>query len=260
MCKNTLFGQTSWTSTEAPTQISKPILEGAGYNVEIKQLTQPVIFESLKSHDLDFFMDAWLPHTEAALWDDYKSDLQKVATSYENVPLGWVVPSYVEKETIAELEGKGDKLGGEIVTTGAGAGIVEISKGVMNDEDYNLDGFELIPTSEGTMMGVIDTKTQNKEPFIITGWRPHSMFAKYDLKFLEDTQGHFKYDNVYVLSYKGLEEEFPEAYEIMSKWSIKVEDLEGMMLAYENDGTSFEESAAQWIEEHRDQVDEMLGK
>lgn len=258
--ENITFGMPSWTSSEAPTAIAKQILEEAGYEVEVTLLSQPVIFEGLQSHELDFFMDAWLPYTEAALWEEYKGDLQKIATSYENVPLGWVVPSYVEEETIDDLAGKAEKFDGEVVTIEAGAGIVDISEEVFADEDYDLEGFELVPSSESAMMGVIDSKMKSEEPFIVTGWRPHSMFAKYDLKFLEDTQEHFKYDNVYVLSYQELEEEHPKAYEVMSQWSIEVADLEAMMLAYEEEGTPFEESAAQWIEEHRDQVDQMLGK
>ncbi|TFB19607.1 glycine betaine ABC transporter substrate-binding protein [Filobacillus milosensis] len=255
-----VFGQTSWTSTEAPTQIAKQILEEVGYEVEIKLLDQPVIWEGMKNEEVDFFMDAWLPYTEEKLWNEYKDDLQKVSTSYEEVPLGWVVPEYVEEETIEDLEGKAEKFDGEIVTIGEGAGIVQLSNSVMNDEDYNLEGFELLPSSEAAMMGVIESKYDNKEPFIITGWRPHSMFAKYDLKFLEDTQGHLKYDNVYVLSYKGIEEKYPEAYEILSQWNIEVSELEEMMSAYEEEGKSFEDSAAEWIEENRDTVDKWISE
>lgn len=255
-----VFGQTSWTSTEAPTQIAKQILEEAGYDVEITLLDQPVIWEGMVNEEVDFFMDAWLPYTEEELWNEYEDDLQQIATSYEEVPLGWVVPEYVEEETISDLEGKGDKFDGEVVTIGEGAGIVELSKQVFEDPEYNLDGFKLTPSSEAAMLQVMENKISNEEPFIITGWRPHSMFSRYDLKFLEDTQEHFKYDNVYVLSYNGIEEKYPEAYEIMSQWSIDVDDLEEMMYEYEHNDVSFEESAANWFEENRDTVDEWLGK
>lgn len=253
------FGMPAWTSTEAPTAIAEQILEEAGYNVEKTLLAQPAIFQGMQAKQIDFFMDAWLPYTEQALWREYQDDLQKVATSYENVPLGWVVPAYVEEKTIGDLEGKADKFDGQIVTIGAGAGIVDLSEQVMADEDYDLDGYQLAYTSEAAMMGVIRDKMPNEEPFIITGWRPHSMFSQYDLKFLEDTEGHFKYDNVYVLSYQGIEDKYPRAYDIMSRWSINVDDLEAMMAAYENDNVSFEDSAAAWIKDNRKHVDEMLG-
>ncbi|MFA9559165.1 glycine betaine ABC transporter substrate-binding protein [Evansella sp. AB-rgal1] len=255
-----VFGETSWTSTEAPTRIAMQILEEAGYEVEVTLLDQPVIFQGLGDKELHFFMDAWLPYTEEALWAEYEDTLQLVATSYENVPLGWVVSSYVEGNSIAELAGKASEYDGEIVTIGEGAGIVELSKNVLEDPNYDLDGFELVPTSEAAMLSVLETKINREEPFIITGWRPHSMFSRHDLKFLEDPNGHFNYDNVYVLSYQGLEEEYPEAFEIMSRWSIEVEDLEAMMYEYEHNNVPFEESATQWIENNREKVDQMLGK
>lgn len=253
------FGMPAWTSTEAPTAIAAQILEEAGYDVEMKLLAQPAIFQGMKVEQIDFFMDAWLPYTEQALWNEYRDDLQKVATSYENVPLGWVVPAYVEEETIGDLAGKADKFGGQVVTIGAGAGIVELSEQVMADDAYDLDGYQLAYTSEAAMMGVIRENVSNRAPFIITGWRPHSMFSQYDLKFLEDTQGHFQYDSVFVLSYQGIEDKYPRAYDIMSQWNISVAELETMMAAYEKDDISFEASAAAWIEDNRERVDEMLG-
>lgn len=41
---------------------------------------------------------------------------------------------------------------------------------------------------------------------------------------------------------------------------IEVDDLEDMMAEYEKNDVPFEESAANWIEENRDTVDEWLGK
>ncbi|WP_331460583.1 glycine betaine ABC transporter substrate-binding protein [Halomonas sp. IOP_31] len=63
-----------------------------------------------------------------------------------------------------------------------------------------------------------------------------------------------------MLSYQGIEDKYPRAYDIMSQWSISVAELEAMMAAYEEDGTSFEASAAAWIEDNRERVDEILGR
>lgn len=252
------FGQTGWTSTEVPTEIAKQILEEAGYEVEVSLLDQPVIFEGLAEKEIDFFMDAWLPYTEASLWDAYEDDVVKVAESYADAPLGWVVPSYVEEESIEDIKKNPEKFDGTVYTIDAGAGIVDISEEVL--EDYELDMYELAYSSEGAMLGELDARIQREEPVIITGWRPHSMFTQYDLKFLEEPKENFKFDNIYVLSYKGIEETHPEAYEILSDWSIEVDDLEQMMYDYEVDDVPFEEAAENWIEENRDKVDEMLGK
>ncbi|WP_096189894.1 glycine betaine ABC transporter substrate-binding protein [Evansella halocellulosilytica] len=252
-----VFGLTTWTSTEAPSNIAKLILEEAGYNVEFSLLDQPVIFEGLVNKDVHFFMDAWLPYTEAELWANYEDDLQKVATSYSDVPLGWVVPSYVEEDTIDDLIGNAEKFDEQVLTIDPGAGIVTLSEELI--KEYGIeDEYSLTTSSEFAMIAEAEEKIENEEPIIITGWRPHSMFAAFDLKFLEDEKDIFKSDNVYVISYDGIEEEYQRAYDILSKWSIEVEDLEEMMLAYEEEGRSFEELAEEWINENRDQVDEML--
>ncbi|MBB5172634.1 glycine betaine ABC transporter substrate-binding protein [Texcoconibacillus texcoconensis] len=253
------FGLTTWTSTEAPTEIARLILEEAGYNVEFSTLDQPIIFEGLENEDVDFFMDAWLPYTEEELWNQYEDSLTKVTASYEEVPLGWVVPSYVDIDSVEDLHGEGEKFDNEIVSIDPGAGIVSITEAAV--EDYDLaDEYDISTSSEVAMIGELDNKINQEEPVIITGWRPHSMFANYDLKFLEEPNENFKPDNVYVISYDSIEEKHPRAYEILSDWSIEVGDLEEMMLTYEEDEIPFDELAEEWIEENRDQVDEMLAQ
>jgi len=253
-----VFGQTGWSSTEVPTEIAKLILEEAGYDVEISLLDQPIIFEGLKEKDIDFFMDAWLPYTEEALWDEYGDDLLQVSESYTDAPLGWVVPSYVEEDTIEDIKDNPDKFDGTIYTIDAGAGVATIGEEVL--EEYGLTDFELSYSSEGAMIGELDARIKQEEPVIVTGWRPHSMFTQYDLKFLEEPKEIYESDTIYVISYNEIKEEHPEAYDILSKWSIEIDDLENMMYEYEINDVPFEESAKNWIEENRDQVDEMLGK
>lgn len=253
-----VFGQTPWTSTAPPTQIAKQILEEQGFEVEVQEVSQPIIWDGMRNKDIDFFMDAWLPHTEAPRWEEFKDDLVKVATSYENARLGWVVPSYVEENSIEDLKANVEKYNEEVITIAEGAGIVEVSKKLIKGK--GLEDFELKPSSEGAMISVAQDKIDNQEPVVFTAWRPHSVFARNDLKFLEGQEEYFKPDNVYVLSYKGIEEAHPEAYEILSNWSISIDDVEKMILENEENGTPFEELATDWIENNRDKVDQMIGE
>lgn len=252
-----VFGMTDWTSTKAPSAIMKVLLESEGYQVEYKKAEQPVLFLGLKKQDIDFFMDAWLPYTEAPLWEKYQNDLVKVATSYENAPLGWVVPTYVEANSISDLKGKAEQFEGKIIGLSEGSGMTETSRQMIKDYELN---YEYISSGEAAMMTEAKRKIEAKEPVIFLGWRPHSMFQKFDLKFLEDPKENFKSDNVYVISYKGIDEKHPEVYKIMSRWSIDVGELEAMMLENEEKGTSFEELAKKWIENHPEKVNELLGK
>lgn len=252
------FGLTSWSSTAAPTNIAKLLLQEAGYEVEFVTAQQPAIFSGLKNEDLDFFMDAWLPHTEAELWSEYENDLQKVSASYTDAPLGWVVPSYVEEDTIPQLKGNAEKFDGRIVGIGSGAGITKISQEMI--DNYELTNYEVVTSSEQGMLAEAKRKMDENEPIVFMSWRPHSMFAQFDLKFLEDPQKNFKADNVYVISYNGVEEKHPEAYDILSRWSMEIADLEEMMLAHEQNDTPFSELAQEWVNNNPEKVDEILGR
>lgn len=254
-----VFGHAGWTSTEVPTEIAKQILEEVGYDVEITLLDQPLIFEGLINEEIDFFMDAWLPYTEEALWEEYGDDLIKVAESYTDAPLGWVVPSYVEEDTIEEIKQNPEKFDNTIYTIDAGAGIATIAEEVL--VEYGLeDDYEISYSSEAAMIGQLDASIAQEEPVIVTGWRPHSIFTQFDLKFLEEPKEIYKYDTIYVISYNDIEEKHPEAFNILSNWSIEIDDLEEMMYEYEMNDIPFEDLAAEWIDENRDKVDEMIGK
>jgi glycine betaine/proline transport system substrate-binding protein len=149
----------------------------------------------------------------------------------------------LKENTIDEIIGNAKKFNNRVVTIAPGARIVSISQEVI--ADYQLDDYQLMTSSEIAMIAELQNSIARKQPIIITGWRPHSLFATFDLKFLEDTRGHFKADNVYVIFYKGIETSHPVAYNILSNWSIDVKDLEEMMLENETNGTSFEELAKQ---------------
>lgn len=251
-----VFGMTSWTSTEVPTHIVKKILEEVGYEVEFVTSEQPIIFSGLVNEEIDFFMDAWLPHTEKELWEEYGDKLEKVSVSYENAPLGWVVPTYVEEDSIPDIKENSEKFNGKIYAIDSGAGITVISDQMKID--YELNDYEIVHSSETAMMSQVEKMIPNEEPLIFVGWRPHSMFARYDLKFLEDPLESFKEDSIYVISYKGIQEKHPKAYNILSNWSIEIEDLEEMMLKYEQDGTPIESLAEEWIDSHEEQVQKMI--
>src|SRR5699024_6911065 len=109
----------------------------AGYDVNVVVLDQPLIFEGLKNKDVDFFMDAWLPYTEEALWEQYGDDLIKVSESYKDAPLGWAVPEYVEENSIEDIKNNPEKFEGKVYTIDEGAGVATIGYDVI--DDYGLE-------------------------------------------------------------------------------------------------------------------------
>lgn len=252
--KTITIGVTPWTSTIPPTYIAKNILEKMGYTVKLQEADVGVVFAGLAKGDIDVFMDAWLPDTHKNYMDKYGNAIEDVAVSYPDGELGWVVPAYVEGITsIDDLKGKEAMFGNKIYGIEAGAGIMRTSEEMLRA--YGLD-LTLTSSSEAGMLSQVKRAIDKKEPILFLGWRPHSMFAQWDLKVLDDPQGFMKTQEVHVLVHKGWNETSPAAYAFFKNWHIDIGDVEQMILDIE-DGKKPEDVAQAWIDAHQDVVQSM---
>lgn len=72
----------------------------------------------------------------------------------------------------------------------------------------------------------------NEEEIIVAAWNPHYMFAKYDIKYIDDPKGVYGGEEyITTIARKGLKEDMPEAYEILDNFFWEVDDMESIMLA-----------------------------
>lgn len=251
------FGVTPWTSTIPPTKVAKLILEEMGYKVEETNADAGGVYTGLSRGDLDVFMDAWLPVMHANYMEKYSDTLVDTAVSYKDGELGWVLPTYVEGiETVADLKGKEDLFDGKIYGIEEGAGMTITSREMI--EELGLD-LEYVASSEGGMLAQAQRLLTKEEPVLLLGWRPHPMFAKYDLKVLESPSGYFETSEVHVITNHELKNKAPEAYEFLSNWSMNVSDIEEMIVQIEEDGKDAEEVAKEWIENNKEAVNAMVG-
>ncbi|WP_231634336.1 glycine betaine ABC transporter substrate-binding protein [Salinicoccus sp. YB14-2] len=137
-----------------------------------------------------------------------------------------------------------------------GAGITELAHNTLDTYD-NLDGWTLEESSTGGMMTELRDAIDNEEPIFITGWSPHYKFVEFDLKYLEDPEGGMgETEDVHTIARLGLEEDKPEAYQMLDAFSWDLEDMEQVM--YEGEDSSYPEAAEAWVDNNRDKVDEWV--
>lgn len=123
-------------------------------------------------------------------------------------------------------------------------------------EDYHLSDWTLVEGSGAAMTATLDKAYKNKEPLIITGWTPHWMFNKYDLKYLEDPKKSFgNAEEIHTIARKGLKDDHPVAYEFLTRFNWTSDQMGEMMIAIQN-GTSPEQAAQDYAEKHADQINE----
>jgi len=95
-CKAPHFADVTWTDNTAQNGLLNTVLKGLGYKSKIDVLTLPVILESLKAKQLDFFLDNWMPSNAANVkpYLDEKS-IDSLEPNLTGAGYGPVVPDYV---------------------------------------------------------------------------------------------------------------------------------------------------------------------
>ncbi|MFO7868109.1 MAG: glycine betaine ABC transporter substrate-binding protein [Bacteroidales bacterium] len=239
----------NWSEGIAFTHLAKVMLEDNGYDVKVTPLEPGLIYASLAKGDSDLFFDAWLPNTHEGYWEKFGDKLDKLGESFSNGTTGLVVPSYVDVNSIEELNENADKFDGKIIGIGSGAGIHANTEKVI--EEYGLD-FEQVTSSGTAMVASLKKHTDKEEPVVITGWKPHHMWANFDLKYLDDPKNVYPKDVCAILSRKGFSEDFPQVKKFLANFNLSEPQLYELMAQIEEVGDPLEASKA-YYKENKDE-------
>ncbi|MNJ37330.1 Glycine betaine-binding protein OpuAC precursor [compost metagenome] len=147
----------------------------------------------------------------------------------------------------------GEQVKHEIIGIDPGAGIMKAANAAI--EEYGLSDWTLIEGSGAAMTATLAKAIKSEQPIIITGWTPHWMFAKYDLKYLEDPKKVFgEAEEIHTVVRKGLKEAHPAAYEFLDRFEWTSDEMGEIMTAIQ-EGQDPAEAAKAWAESHSDRVD-----
>lgn len=250
--KTIKLGYVNWAGTIAETRIAEVVLEDMmNYNVETTMVGIGPIYAALAQGDIDVFMGVWLPLTHQNYIERYKDQIIKTGPNYEGAKIGLVVPEYVDIDSIEELKEHRDKFGGKIVGIGPGAGVMKATREAI--DEYGLD-YNLLNSSDAAMTGSLESSIKNKEWTVVTGWRPHYKFAKFDLKFLEDPNNVYgAQENIYTFHNPQLAEKYPEVVSFFHDFRMTLDEL-GQVMAWINDGMDAEEAAKKWVKENKEKA------
>lgn len=257
--KKVTIGYVNWSEGIAMTNLAAAILEDKmGYEVDLVLADVAPIFTSLASGKTDAFLDTWLPVTHSDYLEKYGNDIVDLGVSYENALIGLVVPSYLDINSIEELENSKDLFDGKIIGIDSGAGIMSATEKAI--DEYNLD-FQLVNGSGPAMTASLKKAIDKNEAIVVTGWTPHWMFSRWDLKVLEDPKNVYgNAENIHIYSRKGFEEDLPEVAELFKNFKFTDEVLSDLMGAIEESDKDPLDVAKDWVNSHEEQVNSWLGK
>ncbi|MDB5783384.1 glycine betaine ABC transporter substrate-binding protein [Caballeronia mineralivorans] len=241
-----------WDDSVATTNVAAQIIEKKlGYPVQLVPVAAGVMWQGVARGDLDMTLCAWLPVTHGAYWENFKSKVVDLGTNFPDAKIGLIVPEDVDVTSLADLEAKKAEFGGRIVGIDAGAGVMQKAGEAI--KAYNLD-YTLMPSSGSAMTAELARAENAKKPIIVTGWKPHWMFAKYKLKFLEDPKKVFgEAEHVDNIVNPELEKKAPTVVAFLKKFQWKPGEIDSVMLATTN-GAKPAAAADAWITAHGDRV------
>lgn len=137
-----------------------------------------------------------------------------------------------------------------------GAGMSGVIDDMIENEE-NLQGWTHQTSSTGAMLTELDQAIQNEEPIVVSAWSPHYMFAKYDIKYLDDPDELFGgEEDVLKLGRLGFEEDFPMAAEIVRNFYLEIDVIEAALLDSQEQEISVPEVVETWVVDNEDIINE----
>ena len=131
-----------------------------------------------------------------------------------------------------------------------GAGITQATNNAIEEYD-SLAGWTQEESSTAAMLTELGDAIENEEEIIVAGWNPHFMFAQYDIKYIDDPKGVYGGEEyISTIVRNGLEDDMPEAYQILDNFNWTLEDMESIML--EAQEKEMEVAAQEWVDENQD--------
>ncbi|MCW3490881.1 glycine betaine ABC transporter substrate-binding protein [Dethiobacter alkaliphilus] len=245
-----------WDCATANSYMVKNVLEEEfDVTVNLRDMEAGFMWQGIADGDLDFMVTAWLPGTHASYYEQLQDDVDDLGPLYTGAAIGLVVPSYVEIDSIEELNDHADQFNGQIVGIDAGAGIMSATNDAIAEYDLDLS---LLESSDAAMTAELDTAISNGEWIVVTGWAPHWKFGTYDLKFLEDPKGIYGgEETINVIAREGLADAAPEVHAFLDNYSMTADEF-GSLIDIMQEYDDNDEAAQVWIEENRDLVDSWL--
>ena len=188
-CKKVRFADVGWTDIQVTTGTTTTILEALGYEPEVKTLSVPVTYASMKNKDIDVFLGNWMPSMTADIkpYLDDKS-VEVLGVNLDNAGYGLVVPDYVADAGVKSLKDLGphkDQFNGKIYGIEAGNDGNRIISTMISKPENNLQGFELVESSEAGMLTEAEKDMKKKKWIVFLGWTPHPVMGAMKIHYLD---------------------------------------------------------------------------
>jgi len=250
-----------WARAVALTHVAGEIMTRMGYDVQLSSVANAAMWQAVANGDADAHMTAWLPATHAAYYGsdgEFTDQVEDLGTTYEGAGLGLVVPDYVEEQSVSDLVANADKYDNEITGIDPGAGMMQQTETAIENDTLGISALTLLEGSGPTMTAALEQAVENQEPIVVTGWRPHWKFSRWDLRILEESEEIYgEAENIHTIARLGLQDDKPEVYSFLKDTDWQSMSYGPVMDDISN-GATPEEAAASFVDANLDAINSAL--
>ncbi|WP_349359811.1 choline ABC transporter substrate-binding protein [Stappia sp.] len=265
-CKAVRFSDVGWTDITATTAAASVVLDSLGYESEVKILSVPVTYASLKNKDIDVFLGNWMPTMEADI-AAYREDgsVETVRANLEGAKYTLAVPKYTYDKglkTFADIAAFQEELDGKIYGIEPGNDGNRLIIDMIEADTFGLKDFEIVESSESGMLAQVSRAAKRKEDVVFLGWEPHPMNANIEMAYLaggDDIFGpNYGGATVYTNVRAGYREECPNVGAFLDNLVFSLEMENEIMGAILNDGEEPVRAARAWLRDNPSVLDGWL--
>ncbi|HEV7435457.1 MAG TPA: choline ABC transporter substrate-binding protein [Pseudorhizobium sp.] len=265
-CATVRLSDVGWTDITATTATASVILKALGYKTDVKVLSVPVTYSSLKNKDIDVFLGNWMPTMEGDI-APYRQDKSvesygpnltgakyTLATNAKGAELGI--------KDFSDIAEHSEELDGKIYGIEPGNDGNRLILDMVSNDTFGLKDFEVVESSEQGMLAQVARADRAGEPIVFLGWEPHPMNASFDLTYLSGG------DDVFGQNYGGAEvftnvragyiEECPNVGTFVKNLRFTLPMENEIMGSILNDGKEAEAAATEWLKSNPDAIEPWL--
>ena len=255
-CKTVRLSDVGWTDVTSTTALTARLLKGLGYTPDVKVLSVPVTYASMKNKDIDVFLGNWMPTQE----NDRKPYVEdkSVVVAEANLPTGAKYTLAVPEDTyqaglktFADIAKYQKDLDGKIYGIEPGNDGNRLVMDMIKGDKFGLKDFHVVESSEQGMLAEVDRATRRHKAVVFLGWAPHPMNVKYKMEYLsggDDVFGpNFGGAVVYTNLRAGWAEQCPNAAKLVANMKFTVEQENVVMDKILNDGEDAPKAAEEWL-------------
>ncbi len=256
-CRSVRLSDPGWTDITATNGVASVVLSALGYAPDVKTLSVPIGYESIKTGELDAFLGNWMPAQKAFIDDLNKAGAIEVLNrNLTGAKFILAVPAATAAKGIksfADLAAHGDDFDHKIYGIEPGAPANQNIQKMIDAGDFGLKGWELVESGEQAMLAQVARAEKAGKGIVFLAWAPHPMNEQFEIEYLAGGDAYFGPDyggaEVYTLARKGWPEACPNAAKLLGQMTFDL-GMENTLMGEILAGTDAREAAKAWLKAH----------